>query len=262
LTGSTETLLEAVARGYKETGDYAALVDLFGQENAPAMQEALERLGVEGFDNLTEAMKQAGRVMDEDFIGRLDDSEDRIQAFWQRTQIGVTEWAAHWWNAVKSIGAAMKQHFVDELISPLVPEGEEAPKPTTLREKIQANIDQGLDEMEARSAERRARREAREGQDQKRRRLVFEAGEREAGEREAREKAGRPAGAPRMVREAALRVDDLRRVGANALGSGRIGGQSKEDQIARATADAARNTAALVRLAEENRMNGGGGAIF
>jgi pyruvate/2-oxoglutarate dehydrogenase complex dihydrolipoamide acyltransferase (E2) component len=104
--------------------------------------------------------------------------------------------------------------------------------------------------------QRRAKRERQEKQDQDRRRRAFEASEREAGE-----KAGGRAGAPRMAQDAAVRADDLRRIGANVMGSGRIGGQSKEELIAKATqatAQSAEQTAQILARMERD----GGGAIF
>jgi len=70
-----EDFVEAVAKGYAETRDFGALVKLTSTENAPKMEQALISLGEKGFGSLISEMEDAGRIMDKEFIDKLEDAE-------------------------------------------------------------------------------------------------------------------------------------------------------------------------------------------
>lgn len=240
ITGSTETMLEAVARGFVETGNYGALVDLMGREKAPKMQEALERLGVEGFGNLTTDMQAAGRVMDEDFIDALDAADDTMSAFFSQMKIRVAEGIRDLQTLGQTAWAAVKAAFsgddggidwkkvAGQLFLPLQAMEDFRPDYTGAIEAAGDKLAE-IDAEEDKRAEDRAKKRAdREERDQNRLRKIFDASQRgEDGSDPAKPDAAARAG---RVTSDRIRFDDQRRMGANI--AGRIGaGDTGKKQV-------------------------------
>jgi hypothetical protein len=78
---STADLLEAVAKGYREIGDFGALVDLFGSRNAAKLEQALIALADNGFDQLTAKAKASGQVISEDVTAKIAQASDELDKF-------------------------------------------------------------------------------------------------------------------------------------------------------------------------------------
>ena len=249
ITGSTEGLIEAIARGYAATGDYAALVDIFGRRDAPAMQEALERLDVEGFGNLIDGMKDAGRVMEDDFIESLDRADDVMNTFGQRLKIFAAEGISRLMDLGRTIGAFFKGTFTNE-------KGEFG---FDLSRGIQAAGDKVAEidaEKEKADEVRRAKREERDKQDEDRRRRAFEASERDPEARQAAARGGS------MAASRAPSADELRRIGANFLGAGRAQPNTAEQQIAKASAESAKIAKESLTVLQRIEQKDSGGARF
>ena len=98
---TTEQFVEAVAKGYTETENFGALVKLTSTENAPKMEQALVSLGKNGFGSLIAEMKDAGRVMDTEFLDKVEDAQTRLQAMGQKTTIFFADIASGWWDFVR-----------------------------------------------------------------------------------------------------------------------------------------------------------------
>lgn len=99
-------LLEAVAKGARETGDFGAIVDLFGKRNAAKLEEALYVLADEGFPALIDSMTKAGEVMDEKMIAKLDAAADKMDQLKDRFLIAGAAIVGPIERAFTRIGAA------------------------------------------------------------------------------------------------------------------------------------------------------------
>jgi len=82
-----EDFVEAVAKGYAETRDFGALVKLTSTENAPKMEQALISLGEKGFGSLISQMEDAGRLMDTEFLDKLEDASTKMDVYKGKTTI-------------------------------------------------------------------------------------------------------------------------------------------------------------------------------
>ena len=86
-----ETQLEKVAKAYAATGKtaqaYNAVTKIFGEEAGPRMQGVLEKIANEGMGNLTNQMKEAGRVMQQSVIDRLGEAGDAIDKLTSQVKI-------------------------------------------------------------------------------------------------------------------------------------------------------------------------------
>jgi hypothetical protein len=78
---STADLLEAVAKGYREIGDFGSLVDLFGSRNAAKLEQALIALADNGFGALISKQREAGAVLDEELTARFAEAADMMDRF-------------------------------------------------------------------------------------------------------------------------------------------------------------------------------------
>jgi hypothetical protein len=80
-----DKLLERIAQGARKSGTAVGdLNDIFGRGAAQALIGPLRELADKGFDRLTESAKQAGQVIEDDTLKRLENAGDRIEAFGQR----------------------------------------------------------------------------------------------------------------------------------------------------------------------------------
>jgi hypothetical protein len=81
----TERKLETLARKMSEAKDdgkaYGAVLDLLGSRNAPRLNEVLQRLASEGFDEVARSAKAAGQVMREDTAQAMDEMADKLAEF-------------------------------------------------------------------------------------------------------------------------------------------------------------------------------------
>jgi myosin heavy subunit len=82
-----EVLGRAMVNSEDQATAYASVLDIIGSRNAPRLMEMLQRLGVDGFDNLSAAMIRSGRVMDEETAKRMDKAADTLLVFKTRATI-------------------------------------------------------------------------------------------------------------------------------------------------------------------------------
>lgn len=93
-------LLESVAKGYKATGDFSAIVDVFGRKNAPKMEAALLSLADGGFKPMIKDAKDAGLVMGGELTEKLDAAGDAIDRMKLKAKI---MWSEVLVGAVKAV---------------------------------------------------------------------------------------------------------------------------------------------------------------
>lgn len=81
----TEKKLEAIAKAYNAAGKsqeaFADIAAILGTRAGPKMLEVLRRMNDEGLPSLTEQMKKAGQIMDNDVIKKMDEAADTIGIF-------------------------------------------------------------------------------------------------------------------------------------------------------------------------------------
>jgi peptidoglycan hydrolase CwlO-like protein len=79
---SPEKMFEVVARAQRDATDQGAAYNdvarILGQRAGPEMQEVLQRVAREGFDNLSESMIESGRVMNERAVVAADALSDAM----------------------------------------------------------------------------------------------------------------------------------------------------------------------------------------
>lgn len=311
-TKSTPQLLEAVAKGYKSTGDFSALVDVFGKSNAPKLEEALGELADNGFGGLAEKAKAAGLTLSEDMAAQLDATGDaldrlklRAEVLWDKMLVGaykkgseiVAFWKGVWKNATgepgtdKSLGAQMLagMEAMNKRKDELSAEDKKAfesrrkmqERDTQARtQKFKSNEEKKAAEEAAKAAEAAAKAEEKRLEDE--RRAAEKAAEEAAKAAEAaakaeeKKKADEAKAAEKRLadqRKAAemaaadgetapsvadllgsgtrpfqQRFDSLREIGANVLGSGKIGGVAdRQGELVALARQTAENTARLVQ---------------
>lgn len=78
----TPGLLELMAQRFTESGNNAmafnAIMEIIGARTGPRLIQVLNQLGEEGLQGLIDKMNQAGLLMDEGLLQRLDEMGDRI----------------------------------------------------------------------------------------------------------------------------------------------------------------------------------------
>jgi len=81
----TEKKLEVIAKAYAAAGKsqeaFADIASVLGTRAGPKMLEILRRINDEGLANLTKGAKEAGQVMDESVIAKMDAAADTIGIF-------------------------------------------------------------------------------------------------------------------------------------------------------------------------------------
>ena len=91
---NTEQLYEELSRAFKDAGGSAAafsdIQKLIGEEAGPNMQAVLLRIADEGLPALTQGLKDAGQIMDEQTIRQLDQMADAAE----RVNTKFTVWGA------------------------------------------------------------------------------------------------------------------------------------------------------------------------
>lgn len=108
-------IADAVANTEDQTTAYNAVIDLLGAKLGTSLLPTLKKVGSEGFDNLTDRMRQSGRVMDEIMIARLVEFDTRIKSagqtvmyysglFWDYAAAAVAGYANALTTADKSVG--------------------------------------------------------------------------------------------------------------------------------------------------------------
>jgi hypothetical protein len=195
------------------------------------MQEALAKVGTDGFGPLIEAMKESGRVLDEDFIDGLDAASDTLDALGNKMKI----WAANRINDVTNLGRVWWSTFKN-----FWTEDGGLAMPSFSR-AIRGAMDEveALDaEKDQRSDQRAARREERERRDKERRDAALQL----SLAKENGDGAGASGGRARLAQ-----VDSLRRIGALALG----GRTPAEDLGRRAQIDIAKSTGSAAETLEQ-----------
>jgi hypothetical protein len=90
---SPDDALVMIARAYKDSeksaDGYALVMDTFGSKLAPKMNEALLEIAQGGMPALIASMKEAGRIMDTEFIASVDKAEAALNRVKQQAKVGV-----------------------------------------------------------------------------------------------------------------------------------------------------------------------------
>ena len=90
-----EQQLEIVAKRMLVAGngtiDFDAAVTLLGRRNAPKLMQALKELAEQGYDKVAKSAKDAGQVMEQDTIDRLDRAQKNIEKLKRKIIIDVGE---------------------------------------------------------------------------------------------------------------------------------------------------------------------------
>ena len=114
LTGeisTTDELLDAVAASAKNMGSQAqytsALVDIFGRRVGVDMAAALKD-GGDGLHELEDAFRQTGDVISKDYIDRLADANESLDAFTARAKARITIWAAEMIPQIEKVGLGFR----------------------------------------------------------------------------------------------------------------------------------------------------------
>lgn len=84
-------IAEAVAGAANQTEACGAVMDIFGNRMTAKVLPALQTVGEEGFDNLKGRMKDAGRVLDEEFTDKVNRLETRLGSLWDRIVGGLAD---------------------------------------------------------------------------------------------------------------------------------------------------------------------------
>ncbi len=99
--------------------EYSAVVQLMGR-SAPKLTEAMNRLATEGFDVVAKAAEEAGQIMDEGLIQRLDSAADEIDRFERRWTIALGESLGSWRLFIKGVtGTDFAKNYLRNLIDPI-----------------------------------------------------------------------------------------------------------------------------------------------
>jgi hypothetical protein len=284
---STPQLLEAVAKGYKSIGDFGALVDIFGKNNAAKLEDALNSLAINGFKKLADEGRAAGLVLSGEVAAQIDGVGDAMD----RTEVKAKNFWARLWIGAKNLfdkqSAVMEgygpQPFGPEMGQmPMLPEQIERAKADPIKElaaKTKALADDKAREdkkTEERDAKLRADKlkAIQEAAEAEKKAAEDVAAKKKAAEEAAAKKAADELAKKRAEEEAAVkaaseeagkvsltelrgaetrqfqqRFDSLRQIGANVLGSGviRPAAVDYNAEIARTSRATADNTARLVQ---------------
>ncbi len=309
-------LLEAVAKNYKGILDFGVLVDLFGKKNAGRLEQALISLADEGFGGLIQQTKEAGLLLSNEEIFKMDAIADRWERWGIRMKVigaDIGFWVHGWVRKIGSFFDALKEaHFTkeDSLLKDwknfFTGNFKEIDGPLKIAKRMKDNFlnsmasDSAIDQKEEEALKKKisddaAKRDKVELDGRKGKIgdiYAAEAGEiqRLADKKAEADRKAAAAAAEKAAKQAALdekaaakaadavekeaqklaaleakttlseisgaapeaaraRYDSLREIGANILGSGRIGGapQNREAEIATATRQTAENTARLVQ---------------
>lgn len=94
-----EQLGRAMVRSEDQAVAYASVLDIIGSRNAPRLMEVLQRLGSEGFDEVTRAARASGEIMEEFTAKRLDAAADSIESLKTKVTILAGE-TISWWSVL------------------------------------------------------------------------------------------------------------------------------------------------------------------
>lgn len=89
-----EAIGRAVNQAENQAVAYNAVTRLFGEELGPKMLEVLQRVGKDGMGAVVKGAKEAGQVLDEELIPRLDAAADRLERVKNRAVIFAGAMAA------------------------------------------------------------------------------------------------------------------------------------------------------------------------
>lgn len=92
---NTRQVLERVASAFTEAEAgsiaYGASLELLGTRSGAQLQEVLEDLANVGLDGMIKREKEAGTILEEEMLQRLDDLEDRLQLATRQTKVIAAE---------------------------------------------------------------------------------------------------------------------------------------------------------------------------
>ena len=78
------TTMSTAERGSSE---FAAVLEILGTRTAPQLIEVMRRITDEGLDQMTQGMLKTSDIMGDEFIGRLDELEDKLQITNRRVKV-------------------------------------------------------------------------------------------------------------------------------------------------------------------------------
>ena len=205
-----EELLQSVADGISATQDFGAAATILGEEDMFRIKSALEAVAEDGFGNLTEKMKESSRVMSEDVIASAAEADKFFGSLGTKIKVFTANSLANFVD----IGRAAKDFAVG------------LKETGSIQGARQFAGRRDLARQKARDDERLAEKAAKDEQGRKARQAIADrtVAKEEEEEREKKEKKGLAS----AKRGPQLDTDQLRRIGAQALGSGHIRNRDNE----------------------------------
>ena len=203
-------LLEAVARATQETQDFGAAATILGEDDLMRLQAGLIELGEKGFGGLAEEMKGASDIMSADLV----QSAAEADKFFGRLGTKIKVFTANSLANFVDIGRAAKDFAVG------------LKETGSIQGARRFAGERDFARQKAREDARQAEKTAKDEQGRKARQAILDKAVAKE-EDEEKEKAAKTA-STRAERKPQLDTDQLRRIGAQALGSGHIRNRDKE----------------------------------
>ena len=104
---NTKEALQAVAKAMDEaeqgSTQFGAALEIIGTRSGAKMLEVLQRINREGLDQLIAKGKEAGMIMEEDLVKKLDSAADKLAIFERTAQSTFATWAAGLAEAVEQL---------------------------------------------------------------------------------------------------------------------------------------------------------------
>jgi regulator of replication initiation timing len=107
LAGVFERIAQNTAHAERGGKKFGAMLELLGTRSGAQMVEVLQQISEIGFDGLIQSAKDAGQVIDQDLLQRLDSVADQIVLINRRIQVGGAVAGGAIADAVESLGAGL-----------------------------------------------------------------------------------------------------------------------------------------------------------
>lgn len=109
----TESALDAVATGFAKSGDraaaFSALVDVFGRDAGPRMQQMLVEISQIGMPAFIQSQKDNNQVISTETLAQLDNLQDRLE----RIKTTLTVGLVNGWEIARDAMTAFFQAHMD-----------------------------------------------------------------------------------------------------------------------------------------------------
>lgn len=100
-----EMIGKSIAESSNKAASLSAAADILGNKLIVGLTPALKAVGEEGLDPLTQRMKDAGNIMDDSMISRIDEASDRFELFKTKILIFATDAISVFERIAGAIGA-------------------------------------------------------------------------------------------------------------------------------------------------------------